>query len=62
VSQFISTTTDINVAKKWAEKTNNQYLRDLCDDSELPEQHWFPEGFDRQEDVYKTRPDKGMRV
>jgi len=48
------------VIETWEETI--RYLKDLFDGSELPEHHWFPEGFDREEDVYKTPPDKEKKL
>ncbi|WP_434402741.1 hypothetical protein M1Q06_08270 [Planococcus sp. 11815] len=40
----------------WVEAIN--HLRTLFEESQLPESHWYPEGFDVGEDVFSKEPDQ----
>ena len=48
------------VFETWEETI--RYLRDLFDDSGLPEHHWYPEGFDIEENVFKSLPNKEKKL
>ncbi|MBM7661803.1 hypothetical protein JOC85_002610 [Bacillus mesophilus] len=48
------------VFETWKEAI--RYLRNLFDDSELPEHYWYPEGFDLEENVFKSLPNKEKKL